>query len=178
MPIYEFACPTCRRIYPFFGKASDRSKKPTCPKCGRKGLARVPSVFAIASGGGEKDAGAGPDGRGPEGAPGPGGREPFDDLPPAQQARMEREMGRLMAQAERLDENDPRAMGAFMRKMTEVAGMPRDAAMEEAIRRMEAGEDPERIEEDLGDFLGGEGDEGGEGGGYGGYSRDDGLYDF
>ena len=123
-------------------------------------------------------------GGGPFGGPGSGpgeGGDPLDRLSPAQQARMERELGRLMSQAEHLDENNPREMGAFMRRMTEVAGLPKDAAMEEAIRRMEAGEDPERVEEELGDVFGGgsdEGEDGGNGGGYGGFSRDGGMYDF
>ena len=54
--------------------------------------------------------------------------------------------------------------------------------MDIAIKRLEAGEDPEKIEEDMGDVLGdlmGEGDEGGPGGSGGrGYSRDSGLYDY
>jgi hypothetical protein len=52
--------------------------------------------------------------------------------------------------------------------------------MDTAIKRLEAGEDPEKIEADmgdvLGDFMGGPG-EGGPGGG-GAYSRDAGLYDY
>ena len=50
--------------------------------------------------------------------------------------------------------------------------------MEEMMRRVEAGEDPERIEEDLGDAI--EDEMGGEGGGgaFGGAppTRDEGLY--
>jgi putative FmdB family regulatory protein len=155
MPIYEFGCPDCRTIYQFWGKASDRNRRPTCPGCGRRNLARVPSSFAVASRGGDGDEG----GAGGEGA---GGDDPLANLSPAQQARMERELSGLMAKAEGLDENNPREMGAFMRRMTEVAGLPDDPTMQEAIRRMEAGEDPDRIEEELGDFLG---DEGGEGAG-------------
>jgi hypothetical protein len=47
-----------------------------------------------------------------------------------------------------------------------------------AIKRLEAGEDPEKIEQDmgdlLGDFMGGPGG----GGGPGGYTHDSGLYDY
>ena len=46
----------------------------------------------------------------------------------------------------------------------------------------EAGEDPEKIEEDmgdlLGDFMGGPDEQGGMGGGGGGYTHDSGLYDY
>ena len=59
--------------------------------------------------------------------------------------------------------------------------MPRE--MDVAIKRLEAGEDPEKIEEDMGDVLGdmmggGEDEEGGPGGYGGSYSRDGGLYDY
>jgi hypothetical protein len=54
--------------------------------------------------------------------------------------------------------------------------MPKE--LDVAIKRLEAGEDPEKIEQDmgdlLGDFMGGEG--GGAGGG--GYTKDSGLYDY
>ena len=90
-----------------------------------------------------------------------------------------REMERNMAH---LDENNPKHMAHMMRKMQEA--MPADMMpkeMNEAIRRLESGEDPEKIEEDMGEvfdqFIGDE--EGGMGGrGSGGYSRDGGLYDM
>ena len=84
---------------------------------------------------------------------------------------------------EHLDENNPRHMAHMMKKMKEImpaGSMPKE--MDIAIKRLESGEDPEKIEEDMGDVLGGMmGDEGegGEGGyGGGGYSRDQGLYDY
>jgi hypothetical protein len=83
---------------------------------------------------------------------------------------------RLVQDAEHMDENDPRQMGRFMRRMSELTGEPLDGEMEEAVRRLESGEDLERVEEDLGDVLGT--GEGGEYGGMGdmGPSYDDGLY--
>ena len=72
-------------------------------------------------------------------------------------------MMKLASDLEGMDENDPRQMAAAVRKMTELAGEPVTPAMEEMIRRLEAGEDPERIEEDLGDAI--EDEMGGEGGG-------------
>jgi len=61
--------------------------------------------------------------------------------------------------------------------MTEIAGEPVTPAMEEMIRRLEAGEDPEQIEEDLGDALEEEmGDESGGGFGAAQPTRDDGIY--
>lgn len=156
MPVYEFLCPKCNRIYSFHSFRVETTKVPKCPRCGAKELRRVPSRFGVSasskaavSEGGE----GGPDG---------------DD-------RMEREMMRLAAELEGMDENDPRQMAAAVRKMTEIAGEPVTPAMEEMIRRLEAGEDPERIEEELGDALE---EEMGDGGGFGGAepSRDEGLY--
>ena len=158
MPIYEFLCRDCNRIFSFHSFKVDTSKVPICPKCGAEDLLRRPSSFGISTKtGGEPTEGAGsPD---------------LDD------PRMEAEMMRFAAEMEHLDENDPKAMARAVRKMTELAGEPVTPAMEEMIRRLESGEDPDRIEEDLGDALEGEmGDEGG--GAFGGMppSRDDGLY--
>jgi len=66
-----------------------------------------------------------------------------------------------------------------MRKMKEI--LPNDAApkdLDGAITRLEAGEDPEKIEQQMGDLLGDVmGGPEGEGIG-GGYTRDTGLYDY
>ena len=34
MPIYEFACPKCRRIFSFLSKRVNPDRLPRCPKCG------------------------------------------------------------------------------------------------------------------------------------------------
>ena len=157
MPVYEFLCAACNRIFSFHSFKPAVDKMPTCPKCGAENLRRVPSTFGVASkSGGTTDAGAGDDG--------------FDD------PRMEREMMRFASELEGMDENDPRAMATAVRKMTEIAGEPVTPAMEEMIRRLEAGEDPEEVEEELGEAL--EEEMGGEGGGYPGAppERDSGLY--
>ncbi|MCH2377784.1 MAG: zinc ribbon domain-containing protein, partial [Pedosphaera sp.] len=81
------------------------------------------------------------------------------------------------------DENNPKHMAHMMRKMK--ALMPADMMpkeMTDAIRRLESGEDPEKIEEDMGEifdqFMGPD-ESGGPGGkGGGAYARDGGLYDM
>jgi hypothetical protein len=40
-----------------------------------------------------------------------------------------------------------------MRKLTDMTGMQLGSGMEEALSRMEAGEDPETIEAEMGDIL-------------------------
>jgi hypothetical protein len=77
-----------------------------------------------------------------------------------------------------MDENNPQHMAHMMRKMKDIlpAGtMPKE--MEIAIKRLEAGEDPEKIEEDMGDIFG-ELMDGESAGGSGGYTKDSGLYDY
>src|SRR5439155_5034356 len=98
----------------------------------------------------------------------------FDD------PRIERAMMELERDMEHMDENNPKHMAHMMRKMKDI--MPAGSVPKEldtAIKRLEAGEDPERIEQDMGDllgeFMGGE-----ESGmdGSGGYTHDSGLYDY
>ena len=63
-------------------------------------------------------------------------------------------MQALAGEMDSLDENDPRQGAQLMRKLFDATGLPVGGGMEEALRRMEAGEDPEKIEEDMGDVLG------------------------
>jgi putative FmdB family regulatory protein len=169
MPIYEFACPKCRRIYSFLSKRVNPSHSPTCPKCGSKKLSKEISRFAMIKGMAEPAADLGSDGE--DGPP----------MPDLDDPRVERAMSEMERDMEHLDENNPKHMAHMLRKMKDLmpAGtMPKE--METAIKRLEAGEDPEKIEADmgdvLGDFMGGEGGPGGAGGGA--YTKDSGLYDY
>jgi putative FmdB family regulatory protein len=157
MPVYEFLCPACNRIYSFHSFKVSTDKIPVCPKCGAGDLRKVPSRFGVNA---PRKTTAGDGGN---------GDSDLDD------PRMEREMMRLAAEFENMDENDPRQMAAAVRRMTELAGEPVTPAMEEMIRRLEAGEDPEKVEEEMGDALEEEmGETGAMGGGAPDY--DDGLY--
>ncbi len=173
MPIYEYACPKCRVIFNFLSKRVKPERLPVCPKCGNPKMERQISRFAMSKGLKEPpaktDAGA-------EGGEGP--MPDFDD------PRVERAMMELERDMEHLDENNPKHMAHMMRKMKDL--MPPDTVPKEldvAIKRLEAGEDPEKIEEDMGDvlgeFMGGPGEDEDEmGGGSGPYTRDSGLYDY
>jgi putative FmdB family regulatory protein len=155
MPIYEFLCRACNRIYSFHSFRVDTAGVPTCPRCGATDLSRVPSRFGVTSASPKAGSDA--------------GNDDLDD------PRLEREMMRFASELEGMDENDPKQMALAVRKMTELAGEPVTPAMEEMIRRLEAGEDPERIEEELGDAL--EQEMGGLGGAGGpAPERDEGLY--
>ena len=56
-----------------------------------------------------------------------------------------------------VDENDPKAMARMMRRMSELTGEKIDGEMEEVVRKLEEGADPDALEEQLG---GGEGEGG------------------
>jgi len=58
-----------------------------------------------------------------------------------------------------LQQEDPRALAHFMRKMSDEAGEPLDEEMNEVIDRLDAGESPESIEESMPDPP--DGDDGG-----------------
>mgnify|MGYP001450424550 CR=1 FL=1 len=171
MPIYEFACPRCRRIYSFLSKRVNPSHTPACPKCGSKKLSREISRFAMIKGVAEPQ------------APGPEGQDGGPPMPDLDDPRVARAMADMERDMEHLDENNPRHMAHMLRKMKDVmpaGSMPKD--FETAIKRLEAGEDPEKIEQDMGDLLGGMmgDDDDGSGGGRGGgaFSKDPGLYDY
>lgn len=176
MPIYEFACPKCRKIFNFLSKRINPDKSPKCPKCGNKKLVKEISNFAMIKGAAE------PQAAGPEGMD-----DDMAGMPDMEGPKMERFMREMESDMAHMDENNPKHMAHMMNKMKEI--MPADALPKEfdvAIKRLAAGEDPEKIEEDMGDVLGdamgGMDDEDGMGGmgGMGGapYSRDGGLYDY
>src|SRR5437867_883299 len=168
MPIYEFACPKCRRIFNFLSKRLNPDRLPICPRCGNKKMLKQMSRFAMTKGM-KKPAAKSDD----------AGEEPMPDM---DDPRVMRAMSELERDMEHLDENNPRHMAHMMRKMKDL--MPPGSVPKEldvAIKRLEAGEDPEKIEEDMGDVLGelmGGPEEEGSAGGYGSYTRDSGLYDY
>jgi hypothetical protein len=62
-----------------------------------------------------------------------------------------------------LDENDPKSMGRWMRKMAAESGEEMPAEFDEVVGRLEAGEDPESIEKsmpELAEGMGGAGNMG------------------
>ena len=170
MPIYEFACPKCRVIFNFLAHRIHPEGSPKCPKCGNRKLVKQVSRFATPRGVSEPRSKA----------PDLGGAEPGPDL---DDPRVMRAMSELEQDIEHLDENNPRHMAHMMNKMKDIlppGTVPKE--MDIAIRRLEKGEDPEKIEEDMGDVLGdmlggpeGEDEYGGPGGSY---SHDSGLYDY
>ena len=132
MPIYEFYCPDCHTIFSFFSRRIDTEKRPKCPRCKTRYLTRQMSAFAIA-------------GRAKEDGD-------MEDLP-FDESKMEQAMQMLAGKADGIDEDDPRQAADLMRKLSDMTGMKLGDGMEEALSRMEKGEDPDQIESELGDLL-------------------------
>jgi putative FmdB family regulatory protein len=58
-----------------------------------------------------------------------------------------------------LDENDPKSMGRWMRKMSAEVGEDLGPEFDEVVGRLEAGESPEDIEKSMPDLMGAGGDD-------------------
>ena len=100
-------------------------------------------------------------------------------MPDMNDPRVEKAMSELERDMAHMDENNPRHMAQLMKKMKDImppGTMPKE--MDIAIKRLEAGEDPEKIEADMGEVFGEMMGEASGGGASGGYSRDSGLYDY
>jgi putative FmdB family regulatory protein len=132
MPIYEFYCPDCHVIFNFLSRSVDTTTRPACPRCKRKKLQKQISLFSH-TGEATEDGG-------------------LDDLP-IDETRMERAMEAMASEAESMNEDDPREAARLMRKFSDMTGMEFGQGMQEALGRMEAGEDPEKVEAEMGDLM-------------------------
>jgi len=133
MPIYEFYCDQCNTVYKFFSRVVNTEKIPVCPSCREVRLKRQMSLFATVSG---KKEGS-----------------DDDNMPPIDEAKMEKAMSMLASEAQSINEDDPRQAANLMRKLSDASGLKMGAGMEEALSRIERGEDPEQIEQEMGDIF-------------------------
>ena len=146
MPYYEFYSPDTNTIYTFFARSiayADRTPRCPDPEHSSARMIKRPSRFALI-------------GRAKEETEAPAETE-ADRRMEGAMAAMEKEFGGLD------EENpDPRQLGRLMRRMCDLTGETMPPEMEEMTRRLEAGEDPEKLEEQFGDVFGD--DEAGPGG--------------
>ncbi len=138
MPIYEFYCRDCHTVYSFFSNRVDTETRPSCPRCQRPELERKPSRFATLEHAGKDDAGA---------------PNPLDAL---EDPRMEAAMEQLMHEMEGQEEDgdtaeDPRQMGHFLRRFSELSGLQLSDRMQDMMQRLERGDDPDALEAELGE---------------------------
>lgn len=139
MPIYEHYCPDCHTVYSFFSSRVAPDARPACPRCGRPDLERRPSSFAMLRPRGDGDAG----GEADEGSP-------FAGL---DEERMEKAMDALASEMGGMEESeDPRQMARMFRRFSELSGMEAGPKLEEMLRRLEKGEDPDALEAEMGDL--------------------------
>lgn len=131
MPIYEFYCQDCNTIFSFFSRSVNTDRRPDCPKCGKKQLPRRMSMFSVTGRASEED---------------------NEDMP-FDADKMEKAMEMLAGEAENINEDDPRQAAGLMRRLSDMTGVEYGAGMQEALARMERGEDPEQIEAEMGDVL-------------------------
>ncbi len=137
MPIYEFYCPDCHTLYSFFSARVDTSARPACPRCGHADLDRRPSRFAMVRSGGRAEEGADAD----------------DPLAGVDDERLERAMAELAGEMGGVDgegPQDPREVSRFLRRFTELTGLEAGPKMREMLERLDRGDDPDALEEEMG----------------------------
>lgn len=136
MPIYEFYCHDCHTIFNFFSHGVDTRSRPLCPACRKVELSRRPSSFATLRYQGREEP-----------------PTPFDDL---DEERLEGAMESLLSEMGDLEEDeseDPRRLAHFFRRFGETTGLELGPRMEELLARLDAGQDPDTLEDELGDEV-------------------------
>lgn len=133
MPVYEFYCADCHTIFNFLSRRVSIDKIPSCPRCQRQKLEKRVSAFAISR---NLD-------------------EPPEGMPNIDETKIEQAMMTLAGDMEHMDDDDPKAMANFMRRLSTMTGLDLGEGAEEALSRLEAGEDPEQIESEMGDLFDG-----------------------
>jgi len=129
MPLYEFYCQPCHTIFTFRSARVDTATVPACPRCGAA-LKREVSPFAHIVRGAVQEPGSEPaDGEGV--------------------SRMDKVAAQLGDRLQALDDGDadPREAVKVMRELASAGGLHFNKEVREAMGRIEAGEDPEKIDE-------------------------------
>ena len=132
MPIYEFYCENCHTVFNFFSQRVNTEKRPDCPKCDRSRLERQVSVFSVPRNRAEQ------------------GSDPFERV---DESRLEHAIMSMAGELEGLDQDNPQQAVRAMRKVMDQAGIELGDGVEEAIGRLEAGDDPDEIEATLGNSF-------------------------
>jgi len=128
MPIYEYRCLDCGRKVSIFWRSLSavNDEAARCDRCNSRRLVRLVSRVRVLRSGSSES-----------------------DINSDTDDALLSEMGNL-------NENDPRALGRFMRRMAEESGEDLGPEFEEVVGRLEKGEDPEQIEKRMGDIFGDE----------------------
>lgn len=137
MPLYEFYCEPCHALFTFRFSRVDTTSVPECPVCG-KPLQRQISPFACIIKGAVKS----PD-------------EKTMDTDEARYANREELIAQMTNRLNDLsgDDADPAEAVRVMREMATAGGLHFQPEIQEAMARIEAGEDPEKIDEQFGELF-------------------------
>jgi putative FmdB family regulatory protein len=133
MPIYEYRCAGCkRRVSIFFQSFAAAERRVAegeveCPNCGSKELSRLVSRVNMVRGGSAFDT------------------DSFGDFDDGE------DMGGMGGMFDGMDSEDPRAIARWARQMKEQLGDDADLGPEfdRALARIESGEDPDKVMDDL-----------------------------
>ena len=138
MPIYEFYSTDSHKIYSFFSRKVRNSKEiPLCPDGEELKMEKLISGFSITGKTSETVEKKEID-----------DSDPLSGLEPGKADLLMKEMEKSIDGID--DANpDPKQMGSLIRKMSEMTGERIDDQMEEVVRKLEEGKDPNDIEQEM-----------------------------
>lgn len=139
MPIYEFHCPANNKLYSFLVRSQAHGQiVPLCPDNPDWPMEKRVSAFSITGNqSDEKDP------------------ELSGDVDDARMEELLQEMETGMSYLNETNPN-PKQIGHLMRKITETMGNKAPPEMQSLVRRLEAGEQPEKLESELREYQTGE----------------------
>ena len=146
MPIFEFYSPDTGKIYSFFARTLKYSDKiPLCPDGKNHQMKKKLSSFSVSGSKTEND-----DNEIAEVSS--QSEDPFAGMAADKVQGVMKELEGAMSG---MDDNnpDPRQMGALMRKMCDLTGEKINGSMEEIVRKLEEGMDPQDLEDKMGEGL-------------------------
>jgi len=143
MPIYEFYSADTHKIYSFFSrKVRNPEEIPFCPDGKKFKMEKLISGFSI-TGKQVSDTAEQTE---------VDNSDPLAGLEPGKADLLMKEMEKSIDGMD--DENpDPKQMGSLIRKMSEMTGESIDEQMEEVVRKLEEGKDPNDIEQEMEDLM-------------------------
>ncbi|HUS14709.1 MAG TPA: zinc ribbon domain-containing protein [Chloroflexia bacterium] len=155
MPIYEYRCPDCQRrvslFYRTVSAAQAEGGNAVCPNCQGHNLQRLISRVSYIKAGNLGD------------SENVGGMTTADDLDNEEQygsyGNDPEGFGEML---KGVDEDDPRSVARWARNMQRQTGEDLGPEFDTALNRIEAGEDPDRVMDDLEPSMG-MGDDAGDG---------------
>lgn len=136
MPIYEFFCKKCNTVYQFFSRTINTDTIPKCPSCKRPKLERLMSGFATISNSNHE-------------------AESDMGMPNMDEDKIQKAMSLIEKNLAKVDvnEDNPKQTAQLMKDLSSITGLEMGDGLQEALSRLESGESPEKIEQDMGDLL-------------------------